>query len=411
MRSVWKLGAGETPSGQEHRSALSNEAQASADQGRRQVVGAGGLMAAGWLAPLRVRAAPASGEPIRFGQTVALTGPLAELGQAMHAGAKVGVATVNARGGVHGRPLTLVTLDDAYDTAKSQANVRQLLGEEGCLGLFGCMGTPMIEAMLPQLKGSDVACFAPLTGALSTRPKDVRNVLPVRASYPEEVERLVQHLATLGLRRIALVTQENAFGQEVAQAADAALSRHGLGVAARAGVKSDASNAAQAAGQIIEASPEAVLLGLAGKPTVGFVKAFRAVRRGTPLYALSVLGSAATLSALGDDAAGIAVAQVVPLPTSANIKVCREFMQAWQAAGSTLAPSHLALEGYIDALVLAEVLRRCPATVTRASFLQTAWSLRSFDVGGFEVGFDAPGKGASRFVDLTLIGRDGRFIH
>lgn len=369
--------------------------------------GAAGLAATGlgWAMP------GPSGEAIRFGQSVALTGPLAELGQALHAGAKVGAGVVNARGGVHGRPLTLVTLDDGYDSARAVANVRSLLGEQECFGLFGCMGTPMIEAMLPLLRGSDVPCFAPLTGAVSTRPRDMRNVLPIRASYPEEVERLVQHLATLGLQRIGLVTQDNAFGKEVAQAAEAATSQHKLGLAGRATVRSDASDAADAAKLVADASPEAVVVGLAGKPTVGFIKAFRLMRRGTPLYALSVLGSAATLAALGDDAAGIAVAQVVPLPGSPLVKVSREFMQAWAAAGTPLAPSHIALEGYINTLVLAEVLRRCPAPLTRSGFLQAAWGLRSFDVGGFALGFDAPGRGASRFVDLTLIARDGRFIH
>lgn len=402
MRSVWKLGSGLS---YEHADCLSHE-EAGVDRMRRGLVGVAGLLAAGVAG-----AAPASGEPIRFGQSVALTGPLAELGQALHAGAKVGAGVVNARGGIHGRPLTLVTQDDAYDSAKAVANMRKLVGDEGCLGLFGCMGTPMIEAMLPVLRGSDIACFAPLTGALSTRPRDLRNVLAVRASYADEVDRLVQHLATLGLKRIGLVLQENAFGQEVGQAAETACTAHKLQVTGRAGVKSDASNAAEAARQLVDASPEAVLVGLAGKPTVGFVKAFRLMRRGTPMYALSVLGSAATLSALGADAAGIAVAQVVPLPSSPTIKVCRDFMQAWQAAGTPLAPSHLALEGYIDTMVLAEVLRRCPSPLTRSSFLQTAWNLRTFDVGGFEVGFDAPGRGASRYVDLTMIGRDGRFIH
>ncbi len=379
----------------------------SAGRLRRRLIGAAGLAASGlgWAGP------GPSGDPIRFGQSVALTGPLAELGQALHAGAKVGAGVVNARGGIHGRPLELVTRDDGYDSARAVANARRLLGEEGCLGLFGCMGTPMIEAMLPMLRGSDVPCFAPLTGAVSTRPRDLRNVLPIRASYPEEVERLVQHLATLGLQRIGLVTQENAFGQEVAQAAEAATASHKVGLTGRATVRSDASNAAEAAKQLADAAPEAVLVGLAGKPTIGFVKAFRMMRRGTPLYALSVMGSAATLTALGEDDAGIAVAQVVPLPGSPLVKVSREFMLAWQAANTPLAPSHIALEGYIDVQVLAEVLRRCPTPFTRAGFLQAAWGLRSFDVGGFSLGFDAPGRGASRFVDLTLIARDGRFIH
>jgi ABC-type branched-subunit amino acid transport system substrate-binding protein len=377
---------------------------------RRRMLAALAAIAA--MNPWRgTQAQAATGAPIRFGQSAGLTGPLAELGQALLAGAKVGFDAINAQGGVNGRPIELVSRDDGYDSGRALANVRDLLAQDGVFGLFGCMGTPMIEAILPLLRGTEIPCFAPLTGALSARPRDMRNMLPIRASYPDEVERLIQHLATVGLQRIGLVTQDNAFGAEVSLATEGAVARHRLALAGRVTVRNDAGDAVDAAQRLAAAAPDVVLIGLAGKPTVGFVKAFRLMRRGTPLYALSVLGSAATLAALGEDGVGIAVAQLVPLPGSALHRVSREFMQAWRAAGVALAPSHLAMEGYINARVLAEVLRRCPTPLTRAGFLQTAWNVHGLDLGDFRVGFEAPGHGASRFVDLTLTTRDGKFIH
>jgi ABC-type branched-subunit amino acid transport system substrate-binding protein len=276
--------------------------------------------------------------------------------------------------------------------------------------LFGCMGTPMIEALLPVLKDSGVPLFAPLTGASTARPADMRNVLNVRAGYARETEHLVEHLATIGLRRVALAAQHNAFGDEIVRAAHAAAARHGLGTIAIATVESDGSDAAAAAAALAAAQPEAVLVGLAGKPAVDFVHAIRRERDGMPLYALSVMSVRGIVDALGADAYGITVTQVVPQPDNIVIPVVRDFLQAWRAQGHAEAPSHLALEGYIDARVFAEALRRCGPRPTRAAFVDAAYGIRRFDLGGFDVSFAEPGRDASRFIELTMIGRDGRFI-
>jgi branched-chain amino acid transport system substrate-binding protein len=347
---------------------------------------------------------------IRLGQSVALTGPLGDIGSAMHRGSKVCFDAINAQGGVHGRRIELVTRDDGYDVKRAVENVSGFLRDPSTFALFSCMGTPIIEGMLPLIRNTDVPCFSPLTGASSARPADMRNVLNVRASYPEETERLVEHLATIGLKRIAVACQNNSFGKEVLQAAETAMQRHHLSQVATATIRSDASDAAAAAKTIAAANPEAVLLGLAGKPTVGFVKAIRAERRGLPLYALSVMGSAATLSALGDDSLGMAVSQVVPLPTNPGVPVVRDFQQAWRAQPGAIEPSHLALEGYINARVFIEALKRAGRNPSRKAFLDSAWSIKRLDLGGFELSFQQPGRNASRFVELTMIGRNGRFI-
>jgi branched-chain amino acid transport system substrate-binding protein len=347
---------------------------------------------------------------LRIGQSIALSGPLGDLGQAMHQGAKACFAAVNARGGIHGRPIELQVQDDGYDVPRALANARGFLADKECFALFNCMGTPMVGAMLPAVLESGTPFFAPFTGALLARPAGARNVFNIRASYPDEAEQLVQHLATIGIQRIAIAYQNNAFGKEVLAGAQVALDKHKLGGAIAATVENDGKDAAQAAAKLAAATPEAVLVGLAGKPTIDFVKAIRAQRRGLPLYALSVMGSAATLRALGDDATGIAISQVVPSPGNGVVPVVREFQQAWKAAGAQLEPSHLALEGYVNARVFCEVLQRAGRNASRQAFIDAAWQLRRHELGGYEVSFTEPGRSASRFVELTMVGRDGRFI-
>lgn len=388
-----------------HRPAATREPQ---DSGltRRGILGALAALPAAFHATPR---ADDTG-PVKITQSAALSGPLGELGQAMHQGAKAGFAALNAKGGVNGRPIELTVVDDGYDVKRALANVKGFIEDRSNFALFNCMGTPMIEAMLPQVIESGMPFFAPFSGALSARPQNARNVFNIRASYADEAEQLVQHLATIGIKRIAIAYQNNSFGKEVFNATQQSMARHKLEATAIVTVENNSSDAGVAAAKIATSQPEAVLVGLAGKPTVDFVKAMRAQRKGLPLYALSIMGAAATLKAMGEDATGIAVSQVVPLPGNTVVPMVREFQQAWKAAGVTLEPSHLALEGYINARVFAEALRRAGRNPTRSSFIDSTWNLKRYDLGGFEVSFSDSARNASRFVELTMVSRDGRFI-
>lgn len=348
--------------------------------------------------------------PLKICQSIALSGPLGEIGQAMQQGAKSCFAAINARGGINGRKIDLVSTDDGYDVQRALSNVQRYLADPSTFALFNCMGTPMIEAMLPLVIASGIPFFAPFTGALLARPKTVRTVFNIRASYFEESEQLVQHLATVGIKRIGIAYQNNAFGKEVYEGARLAMEKHQLATSLAVTVENTGADAAQAAAKLVAGVPEAVLIGLAGKPTLDFVKAIRAQRRGLPLYALSIMGAAATLRALGDDATGIAISQVVPLPSKSVLPVVRDFQQDWKSASVPLEPSHIALEGYINARVFAEALHRAGRNPQRNDFIEAAWSVKNFDLGGFLVNFAEPGKNASRLVELTMVGRDGRFI-
>ena len=374
--------------------------------GRRQALAA--VAALPWVGlPGRARAQDGA---IKIAQSTALTGPLGDLGSAMHQGAKAAFAGINARGGVHGKAIELVTQDDTYDVPKALANVEQFLADPGYFALFNCMGTPMIDAMLPKVIESGIPFFAPFTGAQLSRTKNARNVFNIRASYADEAEKLVQHLSTIGIQRIGIVYQNNAFGKEVFSAAKQSMDRLKLPEALTVTVESNASDAGAAAAKLAGGNLEAIVIGLAGKPTLEFVKAFRALKRGVTLYALSVMGTPATVKALGPDATGMAISQVVPLPSNVVMPVVREFQSAWKTSGATAEPSHLALEGYINARVFAEALQRAGRNPTRAAFIDATWNLKKWDLGGFDINASTPDRNASRFVELTLVGRDGRFI-
>ena len=304
----------------------------------------------------------------------------------------------------------MTTLDDGYEIPRALANVEKFLADSECFALFNCMGTPMVGAMLPKVLESGMPFFAPFTGAQLSRIAGARNVFNIRASYADEADKAVQHLATIGIRRIAVVYQNNAFGKEVFDSAQQAIAEAKLPPALNVTVENDSSDAASAAAKLAEGNPEAVLIGLAGKPALEFVKAFRPLRKGVTLYALSVLGTSANIKALGPNAVGMAVSQVVPLPTNTIVPIVREFQQALKSLGTPTDASHLALEGYINARVFIEALQRAGRNPTRAAFIDATWSLKKVDMGGFEINASTSERNASRFVELTLVTRDGRFM-
>ncbi|ODS69671.1 MAG: ABC transporter substrate-binding protein [Acidovorax sp. SCN 68-22] len=372
---------------------------------RRRVLA--GALALPWLGLAPARAQEGA---LKLCQSTALTGPLGDLGTAMHQGARAAFASANARGGVHGRSIELDTLDDGYEIPRALANFAKFLADPACFALFNCMGTPMVGAMMPKVLETGIPFFAPFTGGQLSRLPGARNVFNIRASYADEAEKAVQHLATLGIRRIALAWQNNAFGTEVLAGVERAVAAAKLPTPQTATVENDASDALAAATKLSDTRPEAVLLGLAGKPALEFARAFHPLRRGVTMYALSVLGTSANIKALGEDARGMAISQVVPLPGNAVVPVVRDFQQAWKALGATAEPSHLALEGYINARVFLEALQRAGRNPTRAAFINATWTLRNLDLGGFDINATVPEQSASRFVELTLVGRNGQFI-
>lgn len=363
------------------------------------------------LAANTVAAEPGvSADTITLGQTTSLTGPVAELGKDVLKGAKVYFDALNAKGGIHGRKIVLVSRDDAYVAAKTVEFVKAFVAEKSVFALFNPLGTPNNMALMPLTQEAGIPVVAPYTGALAVRKPELVGVFNIRASYVDEITKLVEHLTTIGITKIAVAYQNNAFGKEAFVATEAALAKRNLKVAAAVSVENNASDADAASQKLLDANPEALLLGLAGKPTIAVIKYVAQHRRGLSMYALSVLASAGNLQALGSDGIGVTISQVVPFPTSRINAIAREHREAMEKAGHAEV-SHISLEGYINARIMAEGLRRAGKDLTRKGFIDAMNSMKRYDIGGFEVSFGKGSESGSKLVDLTLIGSDMRLIH
>ena len=374
---------------------------------RRSLCAAG--LAAPWLRAWAAAEAGVADKEIVLGQIIALTGPLAGITPDIVNGANAWFAGLNERGGIHGRKVRLVTLDDGYVPANTLKAARQLVEEDQVFGLLNVTGTGNVAEILPLLgkEKSPVPLVGPITGAEVLRKPTPPNLFHIRASYADEAEKIVQHLATLGIHRISVVYLDNGLGQDGLAGVERAMSKRALKLHSRAAVKQDASDVDAAVASLQATRPDVVVMITTGKATVDFIKKYNAARKGTRFYALSVMGTQATLRALGPDGVGVVVTSVVPFPWSAN-PAAREYRAAMLKSGYDNV-SFIGFESYLNAKLLTEGLRRAGPQPTRAKFVGALEGLRRIDLGGFEVGFSKDNHQGSRYVELTIIGPGEKF--
>jgi ABC-type branched-subunit amino acid transport system substrate-binding protein len=349
-------------------------------------------------------------QEIVLGQSLGLTGPLAQMAPDIANAAKAYFDAVNAKGGVHGRKIRAVVLDDGYDPATTQKLVRKLIDEEHVFALYSLTGTANVVSVLPMLANETppVPMVAPFTGADAVRTPAMGNVFHVRASYADELEKLVQHLSTIGVKRIGVLWMNNGMGKDGLVGIEKALQKRALKPHALASVQPDGSDAEKAATTLHEAQPEVIIMITAGTPTVSFIKSYNKIRKGMRFYTLSVMGTQSALRALGPDGVGVVVTSVVPFPWSNSNPLAKEYQTAMRKAGFDNL-SFLGFESYINAKVLVEGLRRAGKDLSRPKFIAAMESMKALNLGGFELGFSKESHQGSHFVDLTIISPGERF--
>lgn len=373
----------------------------------------GMLLSLALLAPWGVlRASPGvTDSEIVIGQSLGLTGPLAAMAPELVNITKTYIDGVNAQGGVHGRRIRMVTEDDGYKPENSVRLVGKMIAQDHVFALANLTGTANVGAVLPLLakENPPVPLISPFTGADLLREPPINHVFNVHASYGDEVEKLVQHLTTLGVQRISVLWMNNGFGKDGLAGARKSMEKRGLKLHSDAPIQADSSDVQQAVQILSATEPDAIIMITAGAPTVAFIKAYRKVSRAARFYTTSVMGSQSTIQALGPDGIGVVVTSVVPFPWSQSMPVAREYREVLKKAGMEATVSFIGLETFINAKVMVEGLRRAGRDLTRPRFIQAMESMQRFDVGGFEVDFGKGARQGSRFVDLTIIGAGGKF--
>lgn len=349
-------------------------------------------------------------EEIRLGQSAPITGAFASLGRANSEDAALYFEHVNRQGGVHGRKITLISLDDAYDPATAEANAKRLVGEEKVFALFSVNGTPTALKVMQVADAAGVPFLFPLTGADAVR-KPSRLNFHLRASYAQEIDRIVEFAVSTGVTRFAIAYLDNAFGKEGLAAAAAALARHKLAALATAPiapVNPDLAAAAKAL-ESSTAKADVIIVASAGASVPGIIDAHQQLGRPVQYYCLSVVSNELLIKVLGARAHGVVVAQVVPFPWDKSVPLVREYNALLDAKGRK--PSFPGFEGYISAKAFVEGLRRAGPRPTRASLVAALEGMQGVDLGGVVVNFSgARHTNATALVDLTIVARNGRFL-
>ena len=347
----------------------------------------------------------AQDDRIVLGQSAAFTGPAAQLGIQFHAGAKLFFDQLNAQGGAGGRRVEIRQLDDGYEPDRCAANTQKLIGDD-VFALFGYIGTPTSVAALPLATKARVPFFAPFTGAMALREPFNRMAFHLRASYNDETALIVRQLTSLGLKKIAVFYQNDAYGKAGLDGVTLALAAQNLKPVAQATVERNSVDVAAAVAAINGATPDAVVQISAYKSCAAYIRAARKAGYGGTFYNVSFVGTQALADELGKDGAGVVISQVMPSPYNQSRAIAREFVEASKKAGNVQA-NFSSMEGYLAAKVFAEGLRRATKP-GRDGLIAALESISDQSFGGFQVSFSSTSHVASRFVELSMLTGDGR---
>lgn len=373
---------------------------------RRTFLAAAGVAAA---MPATIPAAFGQGGPgeIVLGHTGILSGPLGAPVKTMLAGAELAFGAANARGGVAGHRVRVVSLDDELKPDRAVANYERLQSEHKALAYFGCVGSGTTAAAATFLKDSGAPMVGGYAVADSARDKTLGSAYYVRATTGREAEALVQQLTTIGITRIAVAHLDNPGGAEALALINRALDAHQLKALAAAGVKGDASNAAAAARALAAAEPQAVIMYLGGTLGGEIMKAMWAEQSHPAFYGMSIVPGELIAKVLGEKSRGLAISQIVPYPWNEVDATVREYRRLADAA--RVPVGYYSFEGYINALVMLDALKRAGGQPSRQR-LHAALRATRLRAAGMDVDYSGGAHTGSRFVELVQVTRQGRFV-
>jgi ABC-type branched-subunit amino acid transport system substrate-binding protein len=349
---------------------------------------------------------PAGGD-IVIGQSAHLSGPLAPTLKAVLRGQDMALEEANRKGGINGRRVRLVTLDDAYDPKKCAENVLALIDQHKAVALYGLASTANVAAVLPALAEKKVPLVGVYTGAPALRAKQHPYFFTTMASYRDEVVQMVRNLVTLQRGKLALVYQNNAFGQLMLPVVEEVAKEQGATLVAKHTLEVSGADALPAVQALAAARPDALIVMAFGPSIVPLVRAAKS-QLGVPIYCIGIANSKSSLEALGDEARGLAFTQSIPYPFRQTTPLTRDYAAAMQRAQLPIDFDHFF--GYLNTRVLLEALRRAGKTLSAQTLVTALEAMGKVDLGGYTVSFGPNNHHGSSFVDITIVGPGGRFI-
>ncbi|HJV60692.1 MAG TPA: ABC transporter substrate-binding protein [Albitalea sp.] len=349
----------------------------------------------------------AATEDIVLGQSAHLSGPLASTLMAVLKGQDLAIEEFNRKGGVGGRKVRLVTLDDAYDPKRCVENVNTLIERDKVVALTGLASTANVGAVLPLLAEKQLPLIGVYTGAPALRVRQHPFFFTSIASYRDEVVKMVRNLATVQRTQIALAYHNSPFGQLMLPVVEEVVKEQGSTLVAKQALDIGGQNSLQVCQALGAARPQAVIFMAFGPALVPFVRAARS-QIGVPVYAPSIANSKALMEALGDDARGLAMTQILPYPMQRTTALTRDYGAVMDRAKLNVDFDHFF--GYMNMRVLFEGLKRAGKNMNSHGIVAAMESMGKVDLGGYSLSYGPHNHHGSNFVDLLIIGPGGRYI-
>ncbi|MBG9386636.1 ABC transporter substrate-binding protein [Caenimonas aquaedulcis] len=361
-----------------------------------------GIAAVIWAAAVSVHAQ----DKIIVGQSAPLTGGNAQFGKDIRDGANAYFESVNAKGGIGGKPIELLSIDDKNDRKTAGANAKTLLENKNVVALFGFASATLSLDAIPQAEAKEVPFFAPFSGA---NPVRVNNpvLFTVRASYGDEMEKILKFWTSLGLKRVTVVHYDDEVGKQNLEVVVNYLKKINLAPQAFP-LKRNAQVGKPEIQALIAQQPELILTTVLSGAAAQMQKSLVEMGRVIPTSSLSFVGADQFIVAAGPASAGVSISQVVPNPNS-QIPAVRECAKVMEAAGMK-GMNSTQLEACFAAKVLTEGMRRAKKPVTAKTLLEALTNLGAYDLGGYKITFGAGAQHGSKFVDLAMVTRDGRLM-
>ena len=348
-------------------------------------------------------------DKILFGQVAALSGPAQALGQGMREGILAAFDEANRAGGVGGRRLELKSTDDGYEPEKTIEATKRIIDTDKVFALIGPVGTPTSKAGQPIATDAKVPFIGPFTGAEFLRNPYNRYVVNIRASYFQETEAWIEHLSKdLGITKIAILYQDDAFGLAGLEGVKMALTKRNMTLVASGTFKRNTTAVKSALLDIMKGDPQAVVTIGPYKPIAEFIKLAHQVKLNAVFVAISFVGSDSLASELGSQGAGVVVSQVVPFPFDKSLPLVAAYQTAITAVNPSAKPGFVSLEGYMVGRLVVEALKRISGEPTREALLD-AIAKSPFDLGGVVLKFGSDKNQGSNQVYFTVLQADGSF--
>ena len=346
-------------------------------------------------------------------QVAPLTGVLASTGQQMVLGGKIYFDYINANGGIHGAKIKHEVLDDGYKVEETVRLTKEALYRPEVIALFGFAGTANVSKLLSDgiLDVGGAPLVAPYTGGEVLRSPFNPYIFHVRAGYADETEHIVKQVATLGMSRIAVMYQNDAFGKAGLAGVEAAVAKRKMKLVVAAPYERNTDEVGDAVRQIKGSDAQAVIMISVNRSTAAFASQYREAGGGGQLYNISVVNPDELVKLAGLKAVhGLGISQVVPYPYMANKPVVREYQKLLALYGAGQAINYTSFEEFLGAKVLVEGLRRAGPNPTRARLVKALDSMDNYDLGGSIVAYSPTNRIGSRYVEVTVIGGAGKLM-